>query len=344
MEPATLDDLMAMNEQLAALAAAGVPVDVGLGSREIPDTLERLNFAVARGLSRGASLPEALEANRPVAPAAYIRTVQLAVRDGDFPAALAGATQVAELVDESRSTFRLAMWYPLIVCCVAYVGLVGLCLILVPVLEGMAEEFRTQPGPALRVLQSLRDTLPIWVAIPPILLAAWLAWRQVRGRRAHASGRVPFWLAWLPGMSRAIREERCANLAARLSTLLAEGVPMNEALPLAAEAFGDATLIAASQELTAGLTANQLPPDSGRAALSFPPFLRWALWHAEESVGRARALAIAAELYQAAAQRRMARLRVVLPLATCVLVGGGATLLYGLALFVPVVEMLRSVS
>jgi type II secretory pathway component PulF len=344
MESATLDDLMAMNEQLAALLAAGVPVDVGLGGRYTPEVLEKINAAVARGVSRGASLAEAVESNRAAAPPAYLRTVELAIRSGDFPAALAGSTQVADLLNDSRNTVRLALFYPLVLCCVAYVGLVGLCLFLVPVLEGVAGEFRAKPGRGLGTLQALRDTLPIWVAIPPAALVLLFGWRRYRIRHAQLSSRVARSIAWLPGMSRAIDDERRAIFAGLLSKLLAEGMPFGEALPLAADACGDAKLSATAQELAAELELGRLPSDASRESLAFPPFLRWALWHAEESVGRVGALAMAADLYAAAARRRTARLGAVLPVLACVFLGGGVTLLYGLALFVPVVEMLRSVS
>jgi type IV pilus assembly protein PilC len=344
MEQATLDDLMDMNEQLAALVAAGVPIDVGLASRPTPETLEKFNAALARGVSRGATLAEAVEGSRSAAPPTYLRTVQLAIRGGDFPAALAGSTQVAGLADESRSTIRLALFYPLILCLLAYVGLVGLCLYFVPTLEDMAEEFRVKPGPGLAVLQALRDSLPVWVWIPPVVLLLLFGWRRLWGLRAASSGRVAAWMSWLPGMSRAIADERCASLAASLSRLQLAGVPLDEALPLAAGACGDAGLIAGARALAEGLKTGQLPGDESRAAIVFPPFLRWALWHADESVGRGRALEIAADIYQKSAERRTARLRLLLPVVACAFLGGGVTLLYGLALFVPVVELLRSIS
>jgi hypothetical protein len=53
---------------------------------------------------------------------------------------------------------------------------------------------------------------------------------------------------------------------------------------------------------------------------------------------------MAADTYRASAQRRLERWRVAMPLALCVVVGGGATLLYGLALFVPIVDLLEALA
>jgi type II secretory pathway component PulF len=344
METPTLDDFMAMNEQLAALASAGVPVDVGLGNRDTVKTLERINAAVARGVSRGATLAEALEATRNTAPPSYMRMMQLAIRSEDLPAALAGATQVAKRVDHSRDTFRLALFYPLFVCLLAYAGLVGLCLYFVPIMGDMVAVFRTKPGPGLRVLQELTATLPVWVGIPPLAFILYFGWRWFRGRRANSAGRVGIALASLPGVSRTIADERRAKFAGLMFALVTKGIPIDEALPLAAGTCGDVGLNAGAHELAAGLRSGKPPSDTSPAAMRFPPFLRWALWHAEASIGRARALEMAAGLYEESARRRTARLRVLLPVLACVLVAGGATLVYALALFVPVVEMLRSLS
>jgi hypothetical protein len=53
---------------------------------------------------------------------------------------------------------------------------------------------------------------------------------------------------------------------------------------------------------------------------------------------------MAASFYRESADRQVKRLQTVAPLLACIFVAGGATLLYGLALFVPIVQMLRSLA
>src|SRR4051794_36611036 len=62
MEPATLDDFMSLNDQLAAAVEAGVPLDVdlGRGQQETATTLEKINALVARRVSQGSSLSAAI--------------------------------------------------------------------------------------------------------------------------------------------------------------------------------------------------------------------------------------------------------------------------------------------
>ena len=81
MPTASLDEFMALNDQLAALVEAGVPLDVDLGPRsQAASTLERINALVARRVSQGASLTAALETDDKLLTPSYRSMVQLGLR------------------------------------------------------------------------------------------------------------------------------------------------------------------------------------------------------------------------------------------------------------------------
>lgn len=347
METVTLDDLMALNDELAALAEAGVPLDIGLRElgKDTAEDLTKINATIARRVSRGASLEEALESDDNGVPAAYRSFVLAGLRSGDLDAALDGSTRVATRVDECRYAVRSAFVYPIVVACLAYAGMIGCCLVFVPALENVYDSLRIPPGTSLLVLQTLRDTLPYWVAIPPVamlLLLVWGLW--TKGRRGTSVGRTSGLLSWFPGFSRAVYMERCASFSEELAKLVRSGVPLPGALNIVSGSFGDAGLAAGARGLATSIEQGQLPTDDSRDAQRFPPFLRWALLHSEETTGRDRALQMAASVYRRSSERRTARLRIVAPLVPCVVLGGGVTLLYGLALFAPVVHLLRALA
>ena len=347
METATLDDYLALNEQLAALVAAGVPLDVGLGQpeRSAAEALERINATVVRRVSRGESLAQALEGDDRDVPPSYRSLVQLGLHVGNLSAALDDSSHVAESVDSSRTALESAFIYPLIVCVLVYAGLIGMCLFFVPTLAGMYESVRLTPGPGLRVLEALRDTLPYWAAMLPIALFVLIAWRIRSGARRRVTGvRTGGLVGWLPGVRKTVSQERCARFAASLAELLDEGAPLDESLRIAGDGSGDAALRESAQRLATAIGTGQFPSDDSPTALRFPPFLRWAIWHSEATTGRARALEIAARMYRETAERRAERLRTVAPVVALVLLGGTVTLLYGLALFVPMVELLYALA
>lgn len=343
METASLDDFVALNDQLAALVQAGVPLDMGFSPPETSaaKALERINATIVRRVSRGETLTEALEGDEQDVPASYRSMVLFGLHTGNLSAALNGSSRLAASVDESRFAFETALIYPLIVCSLAYVGLIGFSLFLVPTLEDTYTSMGIAPGPGLRVLQVLRDTLPFWAAIPPILLIVLVArWVRSQSQRAAAGVSTSGLLRWLPGVSRILFQERCARFAASLAELLDNQVPLNEALPIAGTSSGDADLREGASSLAAAFEEQQTPADVSPVALRFPPFLRWAIWHSDATIGRARALRIAARTYDEAAEQRVERLQTIAPMAALVLIAGTITLLYGLALFVPVVEFL----
>jgi type II secretory pathway component PulF len=337
MRTATLNEFLALNDQLAALVQADVPIHLDLASprASFAESLERLNAVIARRMGQGATLGQALEEEPTVTPS-YRTLVQLGLQCGDFSVALAGAARLAESVDAARQAVRASLVYPLIVGSLAYVGLLGFCGFFVPSLEGMYESIRIPAGSGLRGLQMLRDTVPFWVAIPPAALVLLLVATRFRKGKTTRTAR------WLPGADRLLFEQQCASFAETLAAFLEAGVPLDDALRLAAGVWDDPQLQNDVRALSADPATAAVR--AARQTAPLPPFLRWALWHADDAIGRPRALRMAAKLYRESSARRVKRLRVLAPLVTCVTLAGGVTLLYGLALFLPVVQMLKAIA
>lgn len=345
MESATLDDYLAFNEQLAALAAAGVPLDIDLGSsrEDATKTLARIDATVARRVKRGETLGEALEGDEGDLPSSYRSLVQVGLHDGNLAAGLDESSAVAESAVASQTSLVSAFTYPLAVCALAYVGLLVLCLYFEPTLAALYQDVRLSPSSSLQVLAALRSTLPYWAVIVPVVLVA-LAVYLFRARKQPAIGNaVAGLLSWIPGVSRSLFHERCARLAATLADLLRDGVALPAALRIAGDGCGDASLRASAVQM-ASAGGEQSPDSNNIIATAFPPFLRWALGHADQTTDRVQALEIATRLYRETAERRAARFRAIAPAVLLVFVGGTVTLLYGLALFVPMVQLLYGLS
>ena len=346
MRTATLDDFMALNDQIAALVQADVPVDVDLGSSKARslEMLTRINAAVARRVGQGMSLSEALESEREVVPPAYRALMRLSLESGDLSAGLVEATRSAESSDEVWSALRLSGVYPLILCCLAYLGLIGFSLFLTPRLDNLYRTLHMQPGFGLSFLQFLQSTLLYWVVLFPFALLLLFLVLRLRSRQRAAGGSGAVLLGWLPGTSRAIFQQQCANFCESLSTLLKAGASLGESLRIAAGAWQTPGMEEQFRRLAADVDAAAPLPSSDSLAVRLPPFLRWALWQSEPTIGRERALAMAAHLYRDSARRRLTRLQLVAPAIACVAIGGGVTLFYGLVLFTPLIEMLKDLA
>lgn len=346
MESATLDDYLAFNEQLAALSAAGVPLDIDLGAsgEDAATALDRIHATVARRVRRGETLSEAVEGDEGDLPAAYRSLVQVGLYESDLASGLDESSIVAESAAESRTSLASGFVYPLVVCALAYLGLLGLCLYFEPTLSSLYRDIRLPPSGSLQILEALRSTLPYWALIVPVLLLTTAIYLFRMRQRPALGNAATGLLSKIPGISRSLFHERCARFASMLADLLGDGVALPAALRVAGDGCGEASLRSSATQLASDSAGDLIPENVSDVAAKFPPFLRWAIWHANQTTGRVDALKIAARVYRETAERRAARFRAVAPVAVLVFVGGTVTLLYGLALFLPMVQLLYGLS
>ncbi|WP_254512597.1 type II secretion system F family protein [Anatilimnocola floriformis] len=340
MKTATLPDIIALNDRLAAMAAAEVPLsrDLVRSNAELPTTLHEVSAAVSRRVEAGQTLEQSLAAEERLTPA-YHLLLQISANSNDRGGALSRPQRLANSSENSAQILSRALTYPLIVCSLAYCGLALFCLYLVPTLEQLYGNLRIPTGWALRLLTGLRITLPYWIALPPVLLSliVWLLRRQSNSGGWQQAG------AWLPGMRRVIREQQCSAFADSIANLLAAGMPFESALRLNIETSNDPIFSRSLGASAASMTRNAHTAVED-AFVHLPPFLRWALFRSEPLLDRVSALRLAADLYYEAAQRRISRMRIAVPIVFSAVLGGGVTLLYALALFVPLAHLLRSIA
>ena len=88
--------------------------------------------ALSKRLSRGESLPEALEGEEQSIPPLYRAVVEAGARSGRLPIALEGLAKYVRGYAEARAAIGLALWYPLLVLTLAYALFVGLVSMAVP--------------------------------------------------------------------------------------------------------------------------------------------------------------------------------------------------------------------
>ncbi len=92
------------------------------------------------------------------------------------------------------------------------------------------------------------------------------------------------------------------------------------------------------------LAADQPLPVRSAPPQAEPALLQWALSDAVPPAERPAALTLAANSFRQVVERRSIWLRRWAPLVACVVLAGGATLLYGLAVFVPVIDLMATLA
>jgi general secretion pathway protein F len=344
----TLDQLIALNDEIAALARAGVPLDEGLLhlGRDLPGRLGKLSRRLGERLEAGEPLTRVLEDEKGLPPA-YRAIVAAGIRSGRLAVALEGLSTLVRRAAEMRRTVAIALVYPLLVLALAYALFAFMLVGCFPVMLTVFRDFLPDGG-GVRVLERVESAAPYWLPWLPVAVVVPVAVWWFRSRRAWSlEGSAP------PG-SRAgrrghrqsfrsvLQAGRLSVFAETLALLLQQDVPLEEAVELAADASADRSLREACRQLAErlrrGESARDWDPSQAR------PLVAWLLAGVQDRTLLIAALRRAAEAYRRHANWALRWLSVYLPLWLTVAIGGTAVMLYAVSVFGPWCRVLYELS
>ena len=276
----------------------------------------------------------------------YRAVVEAGARSGRLAVALEGLARYVRGYSEARTAIGLALWYPMLIITLAYGLFVGLVWEAVPRFLTAFEALGLKAAAPLHWLSWIGDSASYWWPAGPILLAILaIAWIY-SGTAARFHGSSWSWLRIFPWMKSVLANYETAGFSELLALLLEHNVSYPEALILAAEATGNRRMTAAASELAASIVCGE-PPSKAVDTIdrrAFLPMLRWVLATGQEQGSLVSALRSLAEMYRKRARFQAQKLSIFLPTILMVVIGASATLLYALALFVPLVNLLRGIS
>ncbi len=345
--PVSVEHLIALNDEIVAMTRAGVPIEQGLldlGS-DVPGRLGRVARALGERMSRGESLTEALASPAVGAPPVYRAVVEAGVRSGRLPVALEGLSAYARGYAEARRSIGMALWYPVLVLVLAYALFLALVTALIPRFVSAFAGMGLPTAAPLRWLNEAGRTAWYWGPVLPaglaLFLAAWVGSRRGFGGGGGGASGV---LRWFPWMGPMMRGYEAAGFADLLALLVEHRVPYPEALTLAGEASGDPSLSRSSRELAGAVGRGLSPAEALKGRDAFPPLLRWLLATAPGRDDLPAMLRRMAARYRGGARHQAEKMRVFLPTVLLLGIGGTATALYALTLFLPLTWLWTSLS
>jgi general secretion pathway protein F len=342
----SLDQLVALNDEIAALVRAGVPLERGLLDvvGDLPGRLGTIARALGARMGRGESLTQALEAEGDTIPPTYRAVVEAGIRSGRLTAALEGLAQYARGYLEMRRVIGLALLYPLIVLAMAYALLLIFVLKVAPRFVAAFESLHLPVQGALVALSKMGDTVYYWGWIVPALLIglAFAWWLSGLASRFGAGLGGP--IARVPWMRSMLASARASGFAELLALLLEHRVPLPAAIELAGDATGDPALRNDAHRVAASVRRGEPLGEVLRGSGAIPPLLRWLMATGESQGSLAAALHHAATSYRHRALHQADLARVFLPTILLFVIGATATLIYGLSLFLPLSAMLRELA
>lgn len=339
---ATLDDLAALNREMSAFVAGGLPLEEGLRqiARDYGGGVGPLAARLADETAAGKTLDEAIAAQGDAIPAVYRAVIRAGLKSGRLAAALEGFAETASRVATLRRIAGQAAIYPLLVFIVAWVMLLVLLQIIGPSYEWLELGNRPWFTP---FQMSSRTGWILGLTVPFALVMVAALWWRISAK-ASRIGQPRRWLRWIPGASRAETLGAQASFADMLQLLLGCQAPFPEALTLAAEASGSVALTESAKELAAQIAAGQTLASHPDSLRKLPPLVRTALLTSTSESSLLASLRRAAAVYRERATTWLLDVAIYLPVGSTLVLGVFVVGIYGALILQPYFLTLYEIS
>ena len=321
-------EAVAFTTELGTLLRAGLPLERALGTlagiaepTPFRDVLEGLHAEV-RG---GTRLSAALGAHPRLFPRFYRDMVEAGEAAGTLDASLA---RVAELHGRSRALrdeMLSALLYPLVLAAAGVASLAIILALVMPEVAAMfAEAGQSLPWFTRTVVTAGELVLAYGWVVALAVIAFYAVWRWHNTAPARRARRDAYLLR-LPLVGPLIVRLEAARFLRTLATLVANGVPLTEAVPSARERISNEIVAGGIQAVAEGVRRGEGIARPLAEARVFPPLAGHLLQVGEESGNLESMLAQLANIYDGEVQSTLRRIAAALEpavvLALTLLVG-----------------------
>jgi type IV pilus assembly protein PilC len=321
---ARAEEFLVVVQEFTALVRAGLTIPESLALIcERPDH-PRLGQTLARVLEDvrgGAILSEACARHPETFDALFVSSLKTGERTGDLAGVLERYRDYLRRRVALQKKVSQALAYPVFLLVTLAVILLVLFVFVLPRFVGIYADFNAELPLATRLLIGFVDRLPL---IAPLLAgAAALGWFALRRYAATADGRLRIdrWKERLPLLGEVTRTASAAQLARSLSTLLAGGTPLVEAMRTVEQSLQNLAIRARLRQATDLVTEGKPAAEALRTA-GLMPGTAVRMVEVGEASGRLDAmLAEVAGFYEERLEGRLARLMALIEPMLMLLVG-----------------------
>jgi type II secretory pathway component PulF len=342
------DELIALNEEIAGMARAGLPLDQGLAAlaKEMGrGRLRSVTAAIATDLKAGQTLPQALERQTGHVPPFYATLVSAGLRTGRISDVLATLTTYARTISSLRALIIEALFYP------AVVLVFGLCLLgflvvfVLPNFDIVFKDFGVPlPWVTEAVLQLSRQPFE-YLLIPAIalVLLVVLVWL---GLRFSKGGRL-LWARFVysvPLLGTVLHAARLAAFTELLAVLVDHEIPLPEAFRLAGLASSDPVMARGAEQIEQELNQGRPLGEVLRGRGLVPEWVSWMTALGERRGTLGQTLHQIADVYRRQVEMRAGIFRNVLPPFMIIVIAGLFVVLFVGVMMLPMIRMMEALS
>jgi len=235
-------EFLVFNQELATLLKAGMPLVQSLDilrSRLSNPLFKSVLDDVYEKVRGGTALSDAFSAHGDLFPSVYTASLMAGERSGNLDAVLRRFVAYSKTIDTVRSKTISAMIYPVILVALA---MVLVAIIVVKVVPTFAEFYGSFNAPlplSTRMIVAVSDIIraQLWLILIALGAAAlgFYTWIKQPGRGAQFDR----WILKLPMIGGSVHKFSTSQMARTLATLLGGGIPLVNALEIAARSTGN---------------------------------------------------------------------------------------------------------
>ncbi len=235
-------EFLVFNQELATLLKAGMPLvqSLDLLKRRVTSPTFRTVLAdIHEKVRSGTALSDAFAGHGDLFPRVYTASLLAGERSGNLDAVLRRYVEYTKVIATVKRKTVSALVYPAILVTLAVVLVSIIVLKVVPAFSDFYSSFGAQLPLATRVILKVSEIARTYffaiMAVIAIAAAAIVGWANQAGQKA----RFDHLVLGLPVLGQVARKFATSQMARTLATLLGGGLPLVNALDIAARSVGN---------------------------------------------------------------------------------------------------------
>ena len=340
----TIDELLAICNEIKTLSKAGVPLEKGLlvAANDLPKRLKGAAGALGNEGARGVPVESIIHEDVGLPPI-FKAVIKAGKRSGNLSLAVEGLYDSGKRAINIRRKIITALFYPILVLVLLLVVSNDLFRRLPAMLVDTLSEQQLQPSPGILWALEATRFVSDWIWLPIVAFLIWFAiwWFQSKSAMVAQSTWFASITRWVPWVGRMLRLGRLAVFVDLLAMFVRNDVPLHEGLVLAASVTGDPEIKQDAELISKRIQRGQPMSVDGEKLRAIPKLLDWQLDLNLPADELASTLASEAENYQHEAEHLAEWCNIQLPILFTALIAGTATFAYAFCVIYPLSQLLE---
>jgi type IV pilus assembly protein PilC len=269
-------DMVVFSRQFATMINAGVPILQSLQilseQTENPKLRRRL-YSIRADIEGGSSLFDALKKFPDIFDALYTNMVNAGEAGGILDQVLLRLAEYIEKAAKLKAKIKGAMIYPAVVVTVAVIVIAVILIFVIPTFKTMFESMGgSLPAPTVFVINLSNFVVNNFLALIGGAVAFFVAFKFFY-RWEKGQILMDRWVLFLPVFGPLLRKAAVAKFSRTLSTMVASGVPILNALDIVSKTSGNKTVELGVLEARKSIAEGQTLAEPLEETGVFPPMV-----------------------------------------------------------------------